>query len=141
MIVAGSDEDGRASRPQDVLVPLELPFTDDRGEIQPLVDAKMLSAVLITSKRGAVRANHYHKTDWHYCYVIGGCIEYFFRPHGSSAAPERVLVPAGSMAFTPPMVEHAMRFPKDTVFLTLGRNRRDQASYEADVVRIDLIGP
>lgn len=141
MIVAQPDEDCPASWPQDVLVPLEPPFTDDRGEIQPLVDTVMRSAVLIRSKRGAVRANHYHQTDWHYCYVVEGCIEYFFRPHGSSAAPERVLVPARSMVFTPPMVEHAMRFPEDTVFLTLGRNHRDQASYEADVVRIDFIAP
>jgi hypothetical protein len=37
------------------------------------------------------------------------------------------------------MVDHAMRFAKDTVFLTLSRNPRDQASYEADVRRIELI--
>ncbi|MDQ1535761.1 MAG: hypothetical protein QOE58_154, partial [Actinomycetota bacterium] len=53
--------------PAQVLVPLEAPFIDDRGVIQPLVDRMMLSAVLIRSKAGAVRANHYHKTDWHYC--------------------------------------------------------------------------
>lgn len=127
--------------PQEVLVTLEAPFVDERGGIQPLVDAAMLSAVLISSRPGALRANHYHKTDWHYCYVLQGRIEYFYRPHGSTAAPERVLVPAGAMAFTPPMVEHAMRFSEDTVFLTLGRNHRDQVSYEADVVRIDLVEP
>jgi hypothetical protein len=45
------------------------------------------------------------------------------------------------MLFTPPMVEHAMKFDEATTFLTLGRNRRDQASYEADVVRIQLVDP
>jgi hypothetical protein len=45
------------------------------------------------------------------------------------------------MFFTPPMVDHAMVFPEDTVFLTLGRNPRDQESYESDVVRIDPINP
>ena len=43
------------------------------------------------------------------------------------------------MMFTPPMVDHAMHFPEDTVFLTLGRNPRDQVSYEADVVRIEMV--
>ena len=43
------------------------------------------------------------------------------------------------MVFTPPMVDHGMRFPVDTIFLTLSRNPRDQASYEADVVRIDML--
>jgi hypothetical protein len=45
------------------------------------------------------------------------------------------------MFFTPPMVDHAMVFAEDTVFLTLGRNPRDQESYESDVVRIDPIQP
>ena len=43
------------------------------------------------------------------------------------------------MVFTPPMVDHGMRFPVDTIFLTLSRNPRDQDSYEADVVRIDML--
>ena len=43
------------------------------------------------------------------------------------------------MVFTPPMVDHGMTFPEDTTFLTLSRNPRDQASYEADVVRVDML--
>ena len=58
-------EEEKASWPDDVIVPLEEPFADDRGAIQPLVDADMKSCVLITSKKGTVRANHYHNTDWH----------------------------------------------------------------------------
>ena len=45
-------------------------FDDERGSIQPLVDMDMKSSVLISSNTGSVRANHYHKTDWHYCYVL-----------------------------------------------------------------------
>ena len=45
------------------------------------------------------------------------------------------------MVFTPPLVDHGMVFPEDTVFLTLSRNPRDQATYEADVVRIDMLKP
>ena len=99
----------------------------------------MKSAVLIESAKGTLRANHYHKTDWHYCYVLEGAIEYYHRPTGSDAEPERIVVKAGEMVFTPPMVDHAMKFPEDTRFLTLSRNPRDQATYEADVVRIELV--
>ena len=125
--------------PGEVIVPLEKPFVDDRGAIQPLVDKMMRSAVMIESKKGTLRANHYHKTDWHYCYVISGSIEYYHRPTGSVDQPEMLLVKEGQMAFTPPMVDHGMKFPEDTVFLTLSRNPRDQATYEADVVRIDML--
>lgn len=135
-----SDEE-RASWPKTVIVPLERPFDDDRGGIQPLVDVTMESCVLISSKKGSVRANHYHKTDWHYCYVMSGEIDYYHRPTGSSEKPEKVTVRQGQLFFTPPMVDHAMVFPADTVFLTFGRNSREQAVYEADVVRIPPINP
>ena len=130
-----------ASFPREVIVPLQKPFADARGEIQPLVDRTMESAVLITSKKGTVRANHYHKTDWHHCYVIKGRIEYHHRPHGSDGEPEVVVVEEGQLFFTPPMVDHAMVFLEDTVFLTLGRNSRAQEVYEADVERIEMVKP
>lgn len=125
--------------PKKPIVRLEKPFADVRGLIQPLVDLGMKSAVLIESKKGSLRANHYHLTDWHYCYILEGRMEYFHRRHGDNGKPKRLVVAEGEMVFTPPMVDHAMRFSKDTVFLTLSRNPRDQASYEADVRRIELI--
>jgi len=132
-------EEEKDSWPENPLVPLETPFTDVRGAIRPLVDEMMKSAVLIESKKGSLRANHYHKTDWHYCYVLSGSIEYYHRPAGSDAEPECLLVREGEMVFTPPMVDHAMKFPEDTRFLTLSRNPRHQDAYEADVVRVELV--
>lgn len=126
------------SRP---FVDLQKPFIDRRGSIQPLVDLMMKSAVIIDSKAGSLRANHYHKTDWHYCYVISGKIEYFYREVNSSKKADLIIAETGNMIFTPPLVEHCMKFPKDTLFLTLSRNPRDQDTYEADVVRVNLIDP
>ena len=123
------------------IVKLENPFVDERGEIQPLVDSLMKSAVLIHSKPNSIRANHYHKTDWHYCYVLSGQIEYFYRKTNSNLPKKKLLIEKGQMVFTPPMVDHAMIFNVETTFLTLSRNPRDQKTYEEDVVRINLIDP
>ena len=131
----------QATWPKTVLVDLENPFVDARGEIQPLVDVPMESCVLIRSKKGTVRANHYHQTDWHYCYVLEGEIEYYERPTGSSETPAKTVIRAGQMFFTGPMADHAMVFTQDTAFLTFGRNSRAQEVYEADVVRITPINP
>ena len=139
--IAPVTEEEKALWPKDVIVPLDLEFRDERGVIVPLVDLKMESAVLISSKKGSVRANHYHTTDWHFCYVISGKIDYYHRPTGSTATPEKITVNAGQQFFTPPMVDHAMVFLEETVFLTLGRNSRRQEVYEADVVRIPPINP
>jgi len=133
-----TDEE-KATWPNHGVIKLEKPFVDVRGSIKPLVDIMMQSAVMIESKAGSLRANHYHKTDWHYCYIISGKIEYLHRPTGSNQNPETILVNEGEMVFTPPMIDHGMKFPVDTVFLTLSRNPRDQESYEADVVRVDMV--
>jgi quercetin dioxygenase-like cupin family protein len=133
-----TDEE-RASWPKEPIVELEKPFDDVRGSIKPLVDMLMKSAVLIESKKGAIRAQHYHLTDWHYCYVLEGSMEYYHRETGSEDEPEMLVVRKGQMVFTPPMVDHAMKFPEDCTFLTLSRNPRDQESYEKDVVRIRMI--
>ena len=58
---------------------------------------------------------------------------------GASAPPECIVVSAGEMVFTPPMVEHAMKFLEDTVFLTMSRNSRNHDAYEDDLVRVELI--
>ncbi len=134
-------EEEKASWPKEVIVDLERPFVDERGGIQPLVDIDMRSCVLISSKKGTVRANHYHKTDWHFCYVLKGAIEYYHRPHGTVEPPEKVVTAQGQMFFTPPLVEHAIVVVEDAEFLAFGRNSRGQEVYEADVERIQLIDP
>lgn len=126
--------------PRPGLVALAAPLADARGRIQPLLEGLARSALLIRSKKGALRANHYHKSDWHYSFVLSGSMEYYHRPAGSKERPERLLVRAGQMVFTPPGWEHAMLFPEDADFLVLSRNPRSQAAYEADVVRVEVIG-
>ena len=132
-------ENEKSLWPSKPLVDLQKPFVDKRGSIQPLVDLMMKSAVMIQSKAGSLRANHYHKTDWHYCYVISGKIQYFYRQVNSKEDPKIVVAKSGEMIFTPPLVEHCMKFPEDTLFLTLSRNSRDQDTYEADVIRVNLV--
>ena len=52
-------EEEQKAWPKEPMVNLEKPFVDVRGRIQPLVDMMMKSAVLIESKKGTQRANHY----------------------------------------------------------------------------------
>ena len=139
MSIKPTSEKEKKSWPKEVIVKLKSSFKDSRGYIQPLVNIPMESCVLITSKKGTIRANHYHKTDWHFCYVLEGSIKYYHRPVGSTNPPEKVVVKKGELFFTPPMVEHAMVYDEDTTFLVLGRNSREQKVYEDDVVRTNLI--
>ncbi|RAP31728.1 hypothetical protein DID78_00195 [Candidatus Marinamargulisbacteria bacterium SCGC AG-343-D04] len=117
-------------------------FKDDRGSITSLIslmDPSIGSVVIIESKKGAVRANHYHKKDWHYCYVLSGKIDYYAREVNSNEEPIKTTVCSNQLFYTPSLLEHAMYFPEDCVFLTFGGGSRTQEDYESDLVRVKLI--
>ncbi len=123
------------------LIQLPGAFRDERGAIQTLVDGGIQSVQIITSKANTIRANHYHRTDSHFMYVVSGAMKYFHRVAGSSSAPASVVVHAGEMVFTPPMVEHAVEFLEDSVFVNITGKPRDQGTYEDDLVRVELYKP
>jgi quercetin dioxygenase-like cupin family protein len=129
----------RGEWPKEVIVPLDTPFVNSNGVIQNLVLKPMNSVAVIISVKDSIRANHYHKTDWHYSYVVSGSIEYYWRSVGDVNPPKHILVKAGQVFFTPPMTEHAMVFPEATTFITMARNIRTHENHEADVVRIKLV--
>lgn len=117
-------------------VPLPTPFKDDRGVIQNLVDMTLGSALVIHSTKGAIRANHYHKTDFHYSWLHSGKMIYAHRPAGSTQPPEQWIITPGQLFYSPPMHEHVMVFLEDSVLFVVARNNRKSADYESDTVRI-----
>ncbi len=122
-------------------VALDPRHADDRGFIQSIVNFPMKNLSFIRTRKGAVRSNHYHVTDWHYMYVLSGSFDYYYRPSGSTEAPAVINLKPGDMVFTPPMEDHATVFLDDTQILVMSRNPRDQETYEADVRRVLLIDP
>jgi dTDP-4-dehydrorhamnose 3,5-epimerase-like enzyme len=114
-------------------------FNDIRGSIQTLIHDHQGSVVVITSVPHVERANHYHKEDYHYCYVVSGSITYFERPAGSTEMPKKSVFSSGEMFYTPPMMEHCMHFSEPTIFVTLGGGSRQQNEYENDLVRIESL--
>jgi uncharacterized RmlC-like cupin family protein len=131
--------DDPAQWPQEPIVTLSAPFTDARGTIQPLVDIPMRSALLIRTNPGGIRAQHYHKTDWHFIWVVSGQFEYHYRPVGATTKPTMIIVKPGQLLWTPPMLEHAMLYTESCDIIVFARNGRSQEEYERDVVRVKLI--
>lgn len=115
-------------------------YIDERGEMSYILNSETIitSVLLITSKKGSVRANHYHKKDAHYAYVLEGEMEYTYQKVGSEKK-QSVIVSKGEVVYSPPMTIHAMRFLEDSVFLALTTESRDQKIYEKDTVRIKII--
>ena len=133
--------DDESMWPKTGLVNLEPAHDDDRGSIQSLVNFPMKNISFISSKKGAVRSNHYHLTDWHYMYVLSGSFNYFYRPTNSNEELKCIKVKTGELIFTPPMEDHATVFLEDCDLLAISRNPRDQEAYEKDVRRVILVDP
>lgn len=115
-------------------------FSDERGDITRILDSKapIHSILSITSKKGTIRSNHYHKKDTHYCYIVSGKAEWHEKPVEGGEVETEILE-SGDMVFTPAMTIHAVRFLEDTVFLTFATEPRNQKDYESDTVRVTLI--
>lgn len=120
---------------------LDLPegFTDDRGVIQPICDLNMKSCSIIKTKPNQWRANHYHKEDWHFIYVLKGSFEYYFKKTNSNEKVQKKIVKKGELLYTGNMIDHAMYYLEDTDILVVSKNPRDQKTYEEDTVRIDFM--
>ncbi len=130
----------RCEWPKDRRVLVPSSFVNAAGEIQNICLRPVTSVAVIHSKAKARRANHYHKTDWHFTFVVSGEVMYFERPVGVSGSKLTwESFPAGTMFFTPPMVEHCMLFPMDSTIITLAKNVRDHETHESDVVRVDFV--
>lgn len=127
----------RGEFPESVAVPLDEPFVNENGSIQNLALEKFTSIAAIHSMAGAIRANHRHKTDWHYAYVVHGEVHYFEVPAEANAAIgiDAYRFRKGDLFFTRPTVDHAMYFPVDTTIITLAKNIRDTEHHEEDVER------
>ncbi|OGY65354.1 MAG: hypothetical protein A3A16_02810 [Candidatus Harrisonbacteria bacterium RIFCSPLOWO2_01_FULL_44_18] len=118
-------------------------FTDERGEITTILDdgkTAIRGVLIITSKKGSVRGNHYQKKDSHYCYVLVGKMKYFEKPiNADNSKMKTAVLKKGDMVYTPPMVVHAFRFLENTTWVCLATKSRKNGAYEEDTVRVKLI--
>jgi quercetin dioxygenase-like cupin family protein len=116
---------------------------EERGNITMLFDdgiTVIKSVLIITSKKGSVRANHYHKEDSHYCYMVAGKMEYFEKGiDEDNSKKESAVLETGDMVFSPPLRVHAMKFLEDTTWIVLATKSRKDGAYEEDTVRVPFI--
>lgn len=111
---------------------------EERGNITKLLDdgeTKIKSILLITSKAGSVRSNHYHKKDAHWIFMLSGKMEYYEKPVKGGKIKKAILGP-GDMVYTSAMMIHTTKFPKDSVFMAFSIRSRNQKDYEKDTIRV-----
>ena len=85
---------------------------------------------LIDSKKGTIRANHYHPQQEQKCLFTKGQIIEVFQDLLNPDSPKITkVVNEGQLSIIKPNVAHTMVFSKDTTFLNLVRGERDHENY------------
>ena len=122
--------------PKTVKVKLLSLFKDHRGQILNIANELFRSCALIKSKKNSIRANHYHKKDSHWSYMIKGKMQYYEENNGKI---EKAIVKTGQMVYSAPGVPHAMKFVETSVFLALTTQKRLKGKYEKDTIPYEII--
>jgi quercetin dioxygenase-like cupin family protein len=118
-------------------IALKPAHTDARGSITDLVCDEQINAVtLITFKKGAVRANHYHERTVQWNYVVSGEILLVAQMPGMPRV-ERELK-AGDFVVTREHERHALKGLTDAEVLILTKGPRAGTQYENDTFRLDV---
>ena len=106
-------------------------FADERGVISNHELTEPINLIgMIESKKGTIRANHYHPQQEQKCLFTKGQIIEIFQDIINPNSPKITqVVNAGQLSIIKPNVAHTMVFTKDTTFLNLVRGERDHENY------------
>ena len=106
-------------------------YIDPRGKISNHELTEPINLIgLIDSKKGTIRANHYHPQQEQKCLFTKGQIIEIFQDVLNPNAPKITqVVNKGQMSIIKPNVAHTMVFTEDTTFLNLVRGEREHDNY------------
>lgn len=110
-------------------------FRDARGVITDILeDTKIDSVTILSSKKGAVRGNHYHKKTIQYAYVLKGKFRLYTQEGGEKV--KQKIIKKGDLVITPPLERHAFVALEDSLLLACCYGPRAGKHYEDDTFRL-----
>ena len=106
-------------------------FIDSRGKISNYELPEPINLIgYIESKKGTIRANHYHPVQEQKCLLVKGQFISIYQDLLNDKSPKVThVVNEGDLIVTKPNVAHAMVFTKDSIFLNLVRGEREHENY------------
>lgn len=111
-------------------------FSDNRGDIIDILKREDIEYVtLITSKKGAVRGNHYHKDTIQFTYILSGRMKAFSKMPGEETKSFEMVT--GDLIANVPLECHAFEALEDSTMLVMTRGPRGGDDYEQDTYRLE----
>ena len=122
----------RTIRPElEYILKGEKEYIDKRGKISNYELPEPINMIgYIESKKGTVRANHYHPIQEQKCLLITGKYISVIKDLATSKALIKThIINPGDVAIIKPNVAHTMVFLEDSIFLNLVRGEREHENY------------
>lgn len=111
-------------------------FEDARGRIMDIFEnAPKEHCVILTTKKGGVRGNHYHNNSLQYDFIISGKMKIFGQKVGSKKI-ETKIVGADSWLEWDKNEAHEFVAIEDTTFITFVNGPRGGEKFETDTIRL-----
>ena len=116
-------------------------FVDERGRITNYELPESINWIgWIESKKGTVRANHYHPIQEQKCILISGRYISVFKDLKKPNSPMTTqLMEPGDVVVTKPNVAHTMVFLEDSLFLNLVNGEREHDNFGKHTIPYELV--
>lgn len=118
-------------------------FKDARGMILNIHQGPVEHVAVISSKRGSVRANHWHPgTNIQRMYLLSGRYRVRSVPLDADGRPmgaiREFVVEEGGLTETGPYIGHAYLFEEDSLFLNINSAGRDPGGYGVHTIPLEV---
>lgn len=114
--------------------------TDDRGSIADVFYGTSINHVcVLTSVKGAVRGNHYHKNTVQHTLLTKGSMRYWWQAADKSTPAESIVLKPGEMVTSDANEIHTLEFLDESECIVFTEGPRGGVDYEKDTYRVDSI--
>lgn len=119
------------------IIKIKPAFTDERGSIWDLLPVQDMKHVgLLISKKGSIRAQHYHKNQTQFTLVLEGKMKATTKDVKHDSEIEICEISEMEMLVSPPYQYHSFEFLEDSKCITFSTGEHSGEAYEKDTFRI-----
>ncbi len=118
-----------------IIKKIEPVHSDDRGVISDLLNEKINHVGLITTTKGSVRGNHYHKKSIQYSYILSGKFEVLVAAVDELDEKEKIILNSGEIIIIEPGIVHTFKAIEDSDMIDMISESRDGEGYEEDTIK------
>ncbi len=111
-------------------------FEDERGVIRDILILSQIGITYISSKKGTVRGNHYHKKTMQYEFILSGSFEYHYKKVEKRGRGKRMLS-AGHLVHIHPYEVHTFKALTDGEILSFNFGPAKGKNGHLDTFRAD----